>query len=57
MDSVASFSFWGVGVMVMLARQVVGSAAFGVLKILSTIKKQKKPELIYHLLLLCSCHL
>ena len=32
MDSVASFSFWVVGVMVMLAGQVLGSAVFCVLK-------------------------
>ena len=40
MDSVASFSFWvvGVGVMVMLAGQVLGSAVFCVLKISCTIK-------------------
>ena len=42
MDSVASFSFWvvgvGVGVKVMLAGQVLGSAVFCVLRISSTIK-------------------
>ena len=38
MDSVASFSFWVVGVMVMLAGQVLGSAVFYVLKISCTIK-------------------
>ena len=32
MDSVASFSFWVVGAMVMLAGQVLGSAVFCVLK-------------------------
>ena len=32
MDSVASFSFWVVGVMVKLAGQVLGSAVFYVLK-------------------------
>ena len=51
MDSVASFSFCvvGVGVMVMLAGQMLGSAVFCVLKISSTIKiklnkNQKKPS-------------
>ena len=40
MDSVYSFSFWvvGVGVMVMLAGQELGFAVFCVLKISSTIK-------------------
>ena len=40
MDSVASFSFWvvGVGVMVMMAGQALGSALFCVLKISCTIK-------------------
>ena len=32
MDSVAFFSFWVVGVMVMLVGQVLGSAGFCVLK-------------------------
>ena len=40
MDSVASVSFWvaGVGMMVMLAGQVLGFAVFCVLKISNTIK-------------------
>ena len=62
MDSVASFSFWVVGMMVMLAGQVLGSDLFCVLKsqhikINSTVKKQKDPQVIYQLLLKCSCHL
>ena len=38
MDSVASFSLGVVGVMVMLAEKVLGSAVFCVLKLLCTIK-------------------
>ena len=38
MDSVASLSFWVVGVMVMLAEQVLGSAVLCVLKLSRAIK-------------------
>ena len=49
MDSVASFSFWVVGVMVMLAGPVLGYAVFCVLKsqhikINSTQQKTKGPS-------------
>ena len=49
MDYVASFSFWVVGMMVMLAGQVLGSAVFCVLKskhikINSTQLKSKGPS-------------
>ena len=55
MDSVAFFSFWVVGMMVMLVGQVLGSAVFCVLKLSCTIKielnkKQKDPQVIYQLL-------
>ena len=42
MDSVTSFSLGVVGVMVMLAGQVLGSAVFCVLKISCTIKNLTK---------------
>ena len=61
MDSVAFFSFWVVGVMVMLAGQVLGLAVFCVeittYKNKFNSKNQKDPQVIYQLLLMCSCHL
>ena len=43
----------------MLAGQVLGSAVFYIMynKIFNSIKKQKDPQVIYKLLLMCSNHL